>query len=341
MAEGGQERCPICGAQGGFLVHQAQEMMFGTREPFVYHECLSCGTLRIAQVPADLERHYPDAYYGPATRPPDPPRALGPAVVWRPINELRIRSALRGAPARWPGLARQLDRLGGVPRDGRNLIPMLRLAGIRDLDDPILEGGTGRRAERLVLLRRLGFRHLLGIEPFLPADVVDRGVQVRRSTLEALAGEGSWAMVMLHHVLEHVPDPRATLAAAHRLLRPGGTCVVWTPFADGEPWARYGTDWYELDAPRHLFVFTRRSLADLAGGIGFSVEAEVDDSTELELIASEQYRRGIPLYDPASWWLHRERAGLAPEAIAAWRDEARRMNAARTAGRGALYLRRG
>jgi hypothetical protein len=145
---------------------------------------------------------------------------------------------------------------------------------------------------------------------------------------------------MLHHVLEHVPDPRATLRAAHRLLRADGCCVVWTPLADGEPWARYGTDWYELDAPRHLFVFTRRSLASLAVEAGFRVDAEVDDSSELELLASEQYRRDVPLYDPRSWWLHGERAGLEPAAVAAWRLEAERMNAARTAGRGALFLRR-
>jgi SAM-dependent methyltransferase len=320
-------------------------MMFGTREPFVYRECLACGTLRIDPIPPDLARYYPDAYYGGnASRPDrersDGPRAVGPAALWRPINRLRIGAALRGAASRWPALARRVDGWGGIPREARALLPTLRLAGIRDLDDPILEAGTGRRPERLVLLRRLGFSRLLGIEPFIDGDVVDRGVRVQRGTLEGLDCDRRWALVMLHHVLEHVPDPRATLAAAHRLLRPGGASVVWTPFADGELWARYGTDWYELDAPRHLFVFTRGSLARLAEEAGFTVEAEVDDSTELELLASEQYRRDIPLYDPASWWLHRDRSGLDPDAIAGWRAEASRMNAARTAGRGALYLRK-
>jgi hypothetical protein len=344
-------------------------MMFGTRERFEYRECLGCGTLRIATIPAGLARHYPPDYYGPSVAAPSGPavpaspataaasrtggpsraagdsspdqRPLGPAAVWRWINGRRIRSALWDARSRWPALARRLDRWGGIPREGRALLPTLRLAGIRDLADPILEAGPGRRADRLVALRQLGFRDVLGVEPFVDADFVDRGVTVRRGTLEELPGSGHWALVMLHHVLEHVPDPRATLAAAHRLLRPSGTCLVRTPLADGELWTRYGTDWYELDPPRHLFVFTRRSLAALAAEAGFTVDAEVDDSTEVELIASEQYRRDIPLYDPRSWMVDRAAAGLTPDALSAMRADVRRMNAARTAGRGALFLRRG
>jgi hypothetical protein len=137
--------CPICGVRDGFLVHQAREMMFGSREPFTYRECLTCGTLRITEVPADLERHYPDAYYGPATSRPESPGPHGPAAVWGPINRLRIGAALRGARSRWPALARRIDRWGGIPREARAMIPTLRLAGVRDLADPILEGGAGRR----------------------------------------------------------------------------------------------------------------------------------------------------------------------------------------------------
>jgi SAM-dependent methyltransferase len=345
------DRCPICQELGDHRVHLAREMMFGTREPFEYRECLACGTLRITSVPADLGRHYPAAYYGPPAGAPGVPalpgeaprdqRSFGPSVAWKWINRRRIRTALRTDQSRWPALARRLDRWGGIPREGRALLPALRLAGVRELGDPILEAGTGRRADRLVALRRMGFRDLLGVEPFIDADFVDRGVAVRRGTLEDLPERGRWALVMLHHVFEHVPDPRATLAAAHRLLRPGGTCLIRTPLADGELWARYGIDWYELDPPRHLFVFTRRSLAGLAAETGFSVVAEVDDSTELELIASEQYRRDIPLYDPRSWLVDRAAAGVAPETITAMRADVRRMNAARTAGRGALFLRRG
>jgi SAM-dependent methyltransferase len=179
-----------------------------------------------------------------------------------------------------------------------------------------------------------------GSSRFVERDLIDRGIEIRRGTLEAMPGQGSWALVMLHHVFEHVPDPRATLLAAHRLLRPNGACLIWTPFADSDLWRRYGPDWYELDPPRHLFVFTRRAIAGLANETGFTVEAEVDDATEVERILSEQYRRDISLYDPRSWFVDPGAAGLASGDLVAWRAEAREMNATRTAGRGALVLRR-
>jgi SAM-dependent methyltransferase len=344
-----RDSCPICAVVGMQRVHQAREMMFGTREVFEYRECPACGSLRIAEIPVDLARHYPPAYYGagqsdeasvrtaggaPATR------TLGPARLWQPVNRWRMQTALRHSDSRWPGLARRLDRWGGIPRQARTLLPLIRLAGVRDLDDPILEAGTGMRAERLVALHLAGFRQLLGAEPFIERDLVDRGIEIRRATLEAMSGQGNWALVMLHHVFEHVPDPRTTLEAAHRLLRPNGACLIWTPFADSDLWRRYGPDWYELDPPRHLFVFTRRAIAGLARETGFTVEAEIDDSTEAERILSEQYARDIPLYDRRSWFVNPAGAGIAPETLAAWRAEARQMNVARTAGRGALVLRR-
>jgi SAM-dependent methyltransferase len=42
-------------------------------------------------------------------------------------------------------------------------------------------------------------------------------------------GAGSFDAVLLNEVLEHVPDDRAALREMHRLLRPGGALVVFSP----------------------------------------------------------------------------------------------------------------
>jgi SAM-dependent methyltransferase len=61
-------------------------------------------------------------------------------------------------------------------------------------------------------------------------------------------------------VLEHDPEPRATLAAARRLLAPGGTLVIEVPDA-GSPMARrLGRSWPALEAPEHVCHYTERSL---------------------------------------------------------------------------------
>lgn len=45
--------------------------------------------------------------------------------------------------------------------------------------------------------------------------------------------DASFDLVLCNHVLEHVPDLRAALAEIHRVLAPGGTAVLQTPFAAG------------------------------------------------------------------------------------------------------------
>jgi len=87
------------------------------------------------------------------------------------------------------------------------------------------------------------------------------------------AGElGSFDLVTLNKVLEHVPDPAAMLARTRRFLRPGGTAYVEVPDADGAAADPDGAGREEFFI-EHLHVFTMDSLTRLAGHAGFHVEA--------------------------------------------------------------------
>lgn len=81
--------------------------------------------------------------------------------------------------------------------------------------------------------------------------------------------EQSFDLVTLWDVIEHLPDPQATLAVAARLLKPGGLLVAKTPNCDGwyprlslmvAQWVGY---WGHPDPPGHLFQFSTRTLTDL------------------------------------------------------------------------------
>ena len=85
----------------------------------------------------------------------------------------------------------------------------------------------------------------------------------------ALIAAGSYDMVSLLHVLEHVPDPRATLLAANRALRPGGTLLLALPNIRCVEATLFGARWYPLDLPRHYWGFTPAALAQIAGECGF------------------------------------------------------------------------
>jgi hypothetical protein len=69
-------------------------------------------------------------------------------------------------------------------------------------------------------------------------------------------------------------------------------------------WEEYGTDWVELDAPRHLYLHSLKSIKLLAKEEDFELVDFFCDSTELEFWGSEQYRRDIPLMSEDSFCIN-------------------------------------
>jgi SAM-dependent methyltransferase len=105
------------------------------------------------------------------------------------------------------------------------------------------------------------------------------GLDARCGSLEGAGFEpAAFDLVTLVHVVEHLPDPRATLEAAVRLLRPGGTLVLVTPNFGSLDSRLHRDDWFPLDPPRHLFLFSpasiRRCVEALDGALsGMEVRA--------------------------------------------------------------------
>jgi 2-polyprenyl-3-methyl-5-hydroxy-6-metoxy-1,4-benzoquinol methylase len=71
--------------------------------------------------------------------------------------------------------------------------------------------------------------------------------------------------VILMDVLEHLPDPKATMCAIVRALKPDGIVVIQTPcYRDNGP------SWEMLIDQEHLFLFTEDGLRRLLAQVGLS-----------------------------------------------------------------------
>lgn len=70
--------------------------------------------------------------------------------------------------------------------------------------------------------------------------------------------------ITLKHVIEHVPNPIALLQECWRILRPKGRLVVITPNVDSWGHQHYREYWRGLEQPRHLYLFSTRTLTQLA-----------------------------------------------------------------------------
>ncbi len=107
--------------------------------------------------------------------------------------------------------------------------------------------------------------------------------------------DGEWDIITFHHSFEHVPDPSNVLRTVKRLLAPQGVCVLRVPTVPCWAWEHYGTNWVQLDAPRHLFLHSPDSIAVLAANSGLELFNTVYDSTRFQFSGSEKLARGVPL----------------------------------------------
>jgi SAM-dependent methyltransferase len=102
-----------------------------------------------------------------------------------------------------------------------------------------------------------------------------RGLAVTTGAADeaTLAQLGMMDIIVLLDVIEHLPDPAATLRLCARKLNPGGIIVITTgDFAS--LYARLaGPHWRLMTPPQHLWFFTPASLQRLAGTLALKLEA--------------------------------------------------------------------
>jgi 2-polyprenyl-3-methyl-5-hydroxy-6-metoxy-1,4-benzoquinol methylase len=101
-----------------------------------------------------------------------------------------------------------------------------------------------------------------------------KGIMVYPGSVEEQGfSDNSFDAITLSNVIEHVPDPAATLAELKRILAPGGRLVLITPNINSLGHRIFGRCWRGLEPPRHLFLFNPLTLEGFAKRAGFRTEA--------------------------------------------------------------------
>ncbi|WP_380787427.1 class I SAM-dependent methyltransferase [Sphingomonas sp. R86521] len=280
MASATIDPCRFCLSDTVARTFKAREMMIGHRDWFGYHECGACRSINLDdRLPEDaLER-----YYGPGYYSFDPNRSSA-------VKRFLIGQRDRASVGRFTPLGKVLS---WAKPDAE--MALMRSHGLAR-DAVILDVGCGA-GHLLDRLANVGYINLLGIDPFITADTQSAGgVNILRRAIDKM--EGRFDLVMFNHSLEHVVSPRVALADACRLLGPSGVCVVRIPTVSSAAWEEYGTDWVQLDAPRHVSLPSREGMRIAGEAAGMQLDRAVDDSSGFQFWASEQYRRDIPLSQP-------------------------------------------
>jgi SAM-dependent methyltransferase len=125
------------------------------------------------------------------------------------------------------------------------------------------------------LMEARGHFDVIGLE--LATEAADHA---RDAGLHVLQGEpdektlreiGNVDVIVMLDVIEHLPDPRQTLALCRRYINPGGIIVITTGDFGSVLARSAGKKWRLMTPPQHLWFFTGEGMRRLATGAGFSM----------------------------------------------------------------------
>ena len=119
------------------------------------------------------------------------------------------------------------------------------------------------------------------------------GLDVHNGKLEDMIDELNppYDVVSFLHVLEHVPDPLATLKMAVDLLSEDGGILIEVPDFGSKKAQKEGEDWHLMIPPEHLYYFSESTLRRYLTEIGLTV-MEVKSISSTKLLGFTENIRG-------------------------------------------------
>jgi SAM-dependent methyltransferase len=234
--------CRACGCEEYTVLFEGTDRFYRTTDKrFRIVECRRCRLIRLfpQPEPAELAEYYPPGYWFDA----------GSATADR-LEQVYRRFVLR-------------DHL----RFARRAIAASGEAGV------VLDVGCGGGLFLSVLAE--GGSRVVGLDLSLDAAKIAwlrHGVPTVCASLSRTPfTTESCATITMFHVLEHLYDPHACIAEAHRILRPDGRLVVQVPNAASWQFLLLGSSWRGVEIPRHLLLFRPSDLEVLLERCGFEV----------------------------------------------------------------------
>ncbi len=254
-------------------------MMLKTEEVFQYLKCEKCHTLSLLEVPQDMAQYYPKHYYSYNGSIPK-------NSTLEPLKYLLRCSAMRGRL----GCGNIVDTL--VSKLKQTAYIWLKNDMI-DVESHILDVGCGN-GFLLKDMQKYGFKHLIGIDLYAKEEIYEKNLHILKKDITIL-DKNQYDLIMYHHSFEHIINPHQELNLLYNKLKDGGTLLIRIPLCDSYAFRKYQEYWVQLDAPRHIFLHTIKSMHLLAKRHHFRIDDIVYDSTSFQFTGSECYLQNLSM----------------------------------------------
>jgi 2-polyprenyl-3-methyl-5-hydroxy-6-metoxy-1,4-benzoquinol methylase len=273
-------KCGICSNELNNTPYKIREMMFGLRDSFDYFQCGNCQCIQIKAIPENLGKYYPTDYYSFAN------------------TDSKIKKLGYFKQLQYEYMSGNKKTILGAIISYKYKSPFYdwcNVLQLRDKNTKILDIGCGG-GDLLKQLENVGFTNLTGADPFISEDIhYSENVNIYKKSVYEL--DETYDVIMLHHSLEHMDKQADVIAKLYQLLRKDGKLFIRIPIYSKPLFERYGVDLVNLDASRHLFVHSIKSITYLLENHRFKIKHTTFDATVFDIIVSEQYKKNITLFD--------------------------------------------
>lgn len=263
-------KCIICGTNNWKYLFDARDRMFGFPGKFSEHKCTSCGFVRLSpkQTNLQLKKYYPSSdYYSYSGS--EQLSFFGKLRRYLVVHYYKptVVSRLLGVFLKVPAMPKWVE------------------------NGKILDIGCGS-GETLSLLQLAGW-DVYGM------DIDEKAIQVakKRGIKNVLVGpyerlldykDNYFDVIRLYHVIEHIDDPENCFRLAYKKLKKGGQIIVGTPNVSSTIAHLAKQYWYNLDCPRHLYLFSPETLSLMASKSNF-IHRKITFTSAGGIIGSIQY----------------------------------------------------
>ena len=266
--------CRICGNNTNNKLYQGKETRMGFRDEFIYIKCSECGCLQIEKYPSNIAEYYA-GYYS--------------------LQQQKTKESL------WRIFAR--NQLFKYRMTGQNFLGKIIAGVIPDsfywivpnmfgFNSSIIDIGCG--SGRLILkMANSGFHNISGIDSFLNDDIVyntkNKQITIKKQDIYKL--QGHYDFLMLHHVLEHLPNQHRVFEKLASLMHKNSKLLINIPIIDSYTWDNYEMNAFQLsDIPRHYYLHSNNSISILAEKYNLKIDQRQYYGNGNILIESEKLK---------------------------------------------------
>jgi 2-polyprenyl-3-methyl-5-hydroxy-6-metoxy-1,4-benzoquinol methylase len=248
--------CPLCGSEGNYIYKDLKDRLYNTSGSWDMRICTNTGCNLQWLDPAISKKDIGIAYNTYYTHDNS----------FSSINESKLCSFFRITITK---LFNAIMTIAGLSKE-RFMHYLMYLS--EGNSKKLLEIGFGD-GNRMMHLEKLGW-DVSGIEvdqkaideakkkssrPVFQGELFDAGFE--KETFDA---------IIMNHVIEHTYEPVEIINECFRILKKDGKLVFMTPNVESLGARIFKKNWRDLDPPRHINLFSPKSLRELIGKTQFN-----------------------------------------------------------------------